>query len=113
MSKTRRIPNGPYQLPLVQIREEVAHLLECALTPVHRTILMTLYATVMRRTELANLTLSDIDSQTGGRSMEASWNTFGHSSGSFAGSSKMTKLRQNRLRAVQRLHLALLIHAQH
>ena len=63
MSKTRRIPNGPYQLPLVQIREEVAHLLKCALTPVHRTILMTRYATGMRRAELANLKLSDIDSQ--------------------------------------------------
>ena len=113
MSKTRRIPSVPYQLPLILSREEVAHLIGCALTPVHRMMLMTLYATGIRRAELANLKLSDIDSQTGGRSMEASWNTFGHSSGSFAGSSKMTKLMQNRLRAVQRLHLVLLIHAQH
>ena len=38
-------------------------LIECALTPVHRTILMTLYATGMRRAELANLKLGDIDSR--------------------------------------------------
>lgn len=56
-------PKRPYQLPLILSREEVAHLIECALTPVHRTILMTLYATGMRRAELANLKLSDIDSQ--------------------------------------------------
>ena len=56
-------PKRPYQLPVILSREEVAHLIECALTPVHRTILMTLYATGMRRAELANLKLSDIDSQ--------------------------------------------------
>jgi site-specific recombinase XerD len=56
-------PKRPYQLPVILSREEVAHLIERALTPVHRTILMTLYATGMRRAELANLKLSDIDSQ--------------------------------------------------
>jgi len=53
----------PCQLPVILSREEVARLIEYALTPVHRTILMTLYATGMRRAELANLKLSDIDSQ--------------------------------------------------
>jgi integrase len=48
---------------MILSREEVARLLECALTPFHRTILMTLYATGLRRAELANLKLSDIDSQ--------------------------------------------------
>jgi integrase/recombinase XerD len=56
-------PKRPYRLPLILSREEVARLIECALTPVHRTILMTLYATGMRRAELANLKLSDIDSR--------------------------------------------------
>ena len=56
-------PKRPYQLPLILSREEVARLIQCAITPVHRTILMTLYATGMRRAELANLKLSDIDSR--------------------------------------------------
>jgi site-specific recombinase XerD len=56
-------PKRPYQLPVILSREEVARLIECALTPVHRTILMTLYGTGMRRAELANLKLSDIDSR--------------------------------------------------
>ncbi len=56
-------PRKPHQLPMILSREEVARLLECALTPFHRTILMTLYATGLRRAELANLKLSDIDSQ--------------------------------------------------
>ena len=56
-------PKRPYQLPLILSREEVARLIQCAITPVHRTILMTLYATGMRRAELTNLKLSDIDSR--------------------------------------------------
>jgi site-specific recombinase XerD len=38
-------------------------LIESALTPFHRTILITLYATGVRRAELANLKTADIDSQ--------------------------------------------------
>jgi integrase len=56
-------PKRPYQLPVILSQEEVGRLIECALTPVHRTILKTLYATGMRRAELANLKLSDIDSR--------------------------------------------------
>lgn len=38
-------------------------MIESALTPFHRTILITLYATGVRRAELANLKTIDIDSQ--------------------------------------------------
>jgi hypothetical protein len=41
----------------------VARLIESALTPFHRTILITLYGTGVRRAELANLKTIDIDSQ--------------------------------------------------
>jgi integrase len=40
----------------------VARLIESALIPFHRTILMTLYATGVRRAELANLKIGDIPS---------------------------------------------------
>ena len=42
--------------------EEVAQLIDAALTPYHRTLLMTLYATGLRRAELARLKVTDIDS---------------------------------------------------
>ena len=41
----------------------MARLIESAITPFHRTILMTLYATGVRRAELANLKITDIDCQ--------------------------------------------------
>jgi integrase len=44
-------------------REEVARLINAAGTLFLRTLLMTLYATGMRRSELAHLKVSDIDSQ--------------------------------------------------
>jgi site-specific recombinase XerD len=44
-------------------REEVARLINAAGTLFRRTLLMTLYATGMRRSELACLKVSDIDSQ--------------------------------------------------
>jgi site-specific recombinase XerD len=44
-------------------QEEVTRLIESALSPFHRTILVTLYATGVRRAELANLKTNDIDSQ--------------------------------------------------
>jgi integrase/recombinase XerD len=50
-------------LPVVLSRDAVARLIESALIPFHRTILVTLYATGVRRAELANLKISDIDSQ--------------------------------------------------
>jgi site-specific recombinase XerD len=41
----------------------VSRLIESALIPFHRTILVMLYATGVRRAELANLKIHDIDSQ--------------------------------------------------
>ena len=41
----------------------MARLIDSALTPFHRIVLMTLYATGVRRAELARLKISDIDSQ--------------------------------------------------
>lgn len=51
------------RLPTVLSQEEVAHLIDSALTPFHRILLMALYATGARRAELARWKLSDIDSQ--------------------------------------------------
>ncbi|HWT65737.1 MAG TPA: tyrosine-type recombinase/integrase, partial [Terracidiphilus sp.] len=44
-------------------REEVARLIDAASTPFHRTLLMVLYATGLRRAELTHLKVTDIDSQ--------------------------------------------------
>lgn len=41
----------------------MARLIDAALTPFHRVVLMTLYATGLRRSELRKLKISDIDSQ--------------------------------------------------
>jgi integrase len=43
------------------IQEEGAQLIDTAPTPSYRTILMTLYGTGVRRTELTRLKVSDID----------------------------------------------------
>ena len=56
-------PKRPDQLPVILSREEVNRLIEAAHTPFHRTVLITLYATGVRRAELAHLKISDIDSQ--------------------------------------------------
>jgi integrase/recombinase XerD len=56
-------PKKVSALPTVLSAEEVAQLIDAALTPYHRTLLMTLYATGLRRAELARLKVSDIDSQ--------------------------------------------------
>jgi integrase/recombinase XerD len=55
-------PKKRVRLPIILSQDEVARLIECALTPFHRTILMTLYATGVRRAELANLKIADVDS---------------------------------------------------
>jgi integrase len=44
-------------------QEEVARLIDAAEVPFHRILLMTLYATGARRAEVADLKISDIDSQ--------------------------------------------------
>ncbi len=56
-------PRDRRRLPTVLSREEVARLIDSAGTLFRRTLLMTLYATGMRRSELACLKVSDIDSQ--------------------------------------------------
>jgi site-specific recombinase XerD len=56
-------PKKVLHLPQVLSREEVAHLIDAAQTPVYRILLMTLYATGARRAEVAHLKISDIDSQ--------------------------------------------------
>jgi site-specific recombinase XerD len=56
-------PQDRRRLPAVLSQEEVARLIDAAGTLFRRTLLMTLYATGMRRSELAHLKVSDIDSQ--------------------------------------------------
>ena len=56
-------PKKVLKLPIILSQEEVARLLNSARTPFHRIVLMTLYATGVRRAELARLKISDIDSQ--------------------------------------------------
>ena len=56
-------PKKVVHLPMILSQEEVARLIDSALTPFHRIVLMTLYATGVRRAELARLKISDIDSQ--------------------------------------------------
>src|SRR5712692_88333 len=56
-------PKKALRLPTILSQEEVARLIDAARTPHQRILLMTLYATVVRRAELARLKLSDIDSQ--------------------------------------------------
>src|SRR5713101_4695543 len=56
-------PKKGIHLPSILSREEVARLIDAAQTPYHRTLLMTLYATGVRRAELTHLKVSDIDSE--------------------------------------------------
>ncbi len=68
LKKAWSIEETPYpkqrlHLPVVLSRDEICRLIESALIPFHRTILVTLYATGVRRAELASLKVTDIDSQ--------------------------------------------------
>jgi integrase/recombinase XerD len=56
-------PKRPKRLPTVLSQEEVARLIDAAGNLFHYAILMTLYATGLRRAELCRLGVSDIDSQ--------------------------------------------------
>ena len=56
-------PKRNYRLPVILIQEEVAQLIDAACTPFHRTLLMTLYATGVRCSELTRLKVSDVDSK--------------------------------------------------
>src|ERR1035438_8240176 len=55
-------PKKVLRLPSILSQGEVARLIEGARTPFQRILLMTLYATSLRRAELANLKITDIDS---------------------------------------------------
>ena len=68
LKKAWSVEDTPYprktrRLPTILSQEEVARLIDAARPPLHRTLLMTLYATGLRRAELALLKVSDIDSQ--------------------------------------------------
>jgi len=54
-------PKRPDTLPTVLSPQEVARLIDSALTPLHRLVLMTLYATGLRRAELTRLQVADVD----------------------------------------------------
>ncbi len=56
-------PQDGRRLPTVLSREEVSRPINAAGTLFRRTLLMTLYSTGMRRSELAHLKVGDIDSQ--------------------------------------------------
>jgi integrase/recombinase XerD len=56
-------PKRVISLPKILSPEEVGLLIESAILPFHRVMLMTLYATGVRRAELANMRVSDIDSK--------------------------------------------------
>src|SRR6266568_1185120 len=56
-------PKSHKRLPTVLSPEEVARLIDSARNLYHRTLLMTLYSTAMRRAELCRLRVRDIDSQ--------------------------------------------------
>ena len=55
------IPKTPVKLPNILSREEIARLIEARQNLMHRAILMTLYSTGMRRSEICQLKVSDID----------------------------------------------------
>lgn len=56
-------PKTPHKLPTVLSQDEVVRLVEAAATRMHRTILVLLYATGIRRAEAARIKVADIDSE--------------------------------------------------
>jgi integrase/recombinase XerD len=56
-------PKTPQKLPVVLSPDEVKRLIEAAPNLLHRTILMVLYGTGIRRTEASLLKVSDVDSE--------------------------------------------------
>jgi integrase len=54
-------PKRPRRLPIILSQEEVTKLIECASNLFHRAMLMTLYSTGVRRAELCQLKVEDID----------------------------------------------------
>ena len=56
-------PKKAEHVPSILSQQEVARLIDAADTSFHRTLLMTLYATGVRRAELTHLKITDVDSQ--------------------------------------------------
>jgi len=56
-------PKKTRHLPSILSPEEVAHLIDSSQTQFHRMVLMTVYATGVRRSELTRLQIPDIDSR--------------------------------------------------
>jgi integrase/recombinase XerD len=56
-------PKTPRKLPVVLSPEEITRMIEAAPNLMHRTILMVLYGTGIRRTEASLLKVNDIDSE--------------------------------------------------
>jgi integrase/recombinase XerD len=56
-------PKRPRRLPIILSQEEAVALMNSASNLFHRAMLMTLYSTGMRRAEMCNLKVEDLDSQ--------------------------------------------------
>ena len=56
-------PKRPRRLPTILDQQEIARLIDSASNLMHRTMLMMLYATGLRRAEMCHLKISDIDSK--------------------------------------------------
>ena len=54
-------PKHPQKLPAVLTQQEVARMIDATHNPLHRVVVMTLYATGLRRLELTHLKVADID----------------------------------------------------
>jgi site-specific recombinase XerD len=57
-----RYPKTPQRLPIILSKDEIKRMIDAATTLLHRTLLMTLYSTGMRRAEVTRLKVGDIDS---------------------------------------------------
>src|SRR6202048_5263841 len=55
-------PKAPRRLPTILTREEAVRLIDSASNLFHRAMLMTVYSTGMRRAEMCQLKVADIDS---------------------------------------------------
>ncbi len=55
-------PKAPRRLPTILTQEEAVRLIDSASNPFHRAMLMTVYSTGMRRAEMCQLKVKDIDS---------------------------------------------------
>jgi site-specific recombinase XerD len=58
-----RYPKTPQRLPIILSKDEVKRMIDAATTILHRTLLMILYSTGMRRAEVTRLKVGDIDSE--------------------------------------------------